>query len=110
MPRTTKPPSPPTAAPRRRHTTGPAISPAEFGRRVSDAMIAKDWSQADLARSSGIGPDSISSYINGRGYAKPAALTPHTNSIRPSGGQSGASVIAGASSAMPIASTPSAWP
>lgn len=41
------------------------ISKEEFGRRVYRAMLGKGWTQAELARRSGIARDSISNYVRG---------------------------------------------
>ena len=38
----------------------------EFGRRVRNATIAKGWRQAELARVSGLAPQSISDYSAGK--------------------------------------------
>lgn len=38
----------------------------EFARRLHQAMVAKDWRQADLHRASGVAKDSISSYYNAK--------------------------------------------
>lgn len=35
----------------------------DFGRRLYDAMIRKGWTQAELSRRSGVGPDSITNYL-----------------------------------------------
>lgn len=55
---------------------------AEFGRRLSRAMVLKGLSQAELSKKATakapggmrIGPDSISHYINGRYMPSPAHL------------------------------------
>src|SRR3546814_4094336 len=41
------------------------LTKQEFGRRLYQLMLAKNWSQADLARRAELGRDSISTYING---------------------------------------------
>ena len=37
----------------------------DLGKRISEKMHAKNWNQSDLARASGLGRDSISTYIRG---------------------------------------------
>lgn len=37
----------------------------QFIRRVRELMTAKGWSQSDLARAAGVGPDRISKYLAG---------------------------------------------
>lgn len=38
----------------------------EFAKRMHQALLAKQWRQADLVRASGIAKDSVSQYYNGR--------------------------------------------
>lgn len=47
----------------------------DFGNRLYKALRKKRWSQADLARHSGLGRDSISQYIRGRSVPSPKNLT-----------------------------------
>lgn len=49
------------------------ITLEEFGKRLYNAMIAKNWRQADLARATELPRDSISTYI--RGLVKPTPLS-----------------------------------
>lgn len=46
----------------------------EFGRRLYKLMLGKGWTQSDLARKSGMGKDSISTYIRGRSFPEPVGL------------------------------------
>jgi transcriptional regulator with XRE-family HTH domain len=46
----------------------------DFGRRLYSLMMGKGWSQADLARASGLQRASISSYINGQSFPDPKNL------------------------------------
>lgn len=46
----------------------------EFGRHLYRLMIAKGWSQADLARRSGLTKDSISTYIRGKVFPTPNSV------------------------------------
>lgn len=41
------------------------LSKDEFGHRVYNAMLRKGWTQAELARQSGLPRDSVSTYIRG---------------------------------------------
>lgn len=54
--------------------TPKALTRQEFGRRVYQLMLAKGWRQSDLARRSGLGRDSISTYIRGRSFPEPVSL------------------------------------
>jgi transcriptional regulator with XRE-family HTH domain len=45
-----------------------------FGRRLWSLMMAKEWTQSDLARFSDIQRASISSYINGQSFPDPKNL------------------------------------
>jgi transcriptional regulator with XRE-family HTH domain len=38
---------------------------AAFGRKLKAALDAKSWNQSDLAKASGLGRDSVSTYIRG---------------------------------------------
>lgn len=51
-----------------------ALTKQEFGRRLQGLLLTKDWTQADLARATGLGRDSISTYINGKTFPTPRAL------------------------------------
>src|SRR3546814_10206285 len=60
------------------------LTKQEFGRRLYQLMLAKNWSQADLARRAELGRDSISTYINGKTFPDPQigrahVCTPVTN-------------------------------
>lgn len=46
----------------------------EFGRRLYNLMLQKQYSQSDLARASGMGRDSISQYVRGRSVPSPKNL------------------------------------
>ena len=46
----------------------------EFGRRLYGLILEKDMNQADLARLSGLGRDSISTYVRGRSVPSPQNL------------------------------------
>lgn len=46
----------------------------EFGRALFQRMVAKGWTQSDLARRSGLQRDAISTYIRGRSYPEPASM------------------------------------
>lgn len=59
----------------RTHLTGDAttaglpmkhLTRAEFGQRLSRAMLNKGWRQSELARQSGLSRDSVSTYILGK--------------------------------------------
>ncbi|GAV35464.1 helix-turn-helix protein [Roseomonas sp. TAS13] len=52
----------------------PDVVKAEFGRRLQAAMLARGWSQSELARRAGIGRDSISVYIRARSMPGPGHL------------------------------------
>lgn len=51
-----------------------ALTKDEFGRRLAALMMDKGWNQSDLARASGLGRDSISTYIRGRTFPEPKNL------------------------------------
>lgn len=51
-----------------------ALTKQEFGRRLQKLLLEKDWNQSDLSRASGLGRDSISTYINGKTWPTPRAL------------------------------------
>lgn len=46
----------------------------EFGRRVYTAMLAKNWTQAELARQAKVLPDSVSNYVRGAILPSPQNL------------------------------------
>lgn len=46
----------------------------EFGVRLKARLRAKNWNQSDLARATGLGRDSISTYINGATRPTPRNL------------------------------------
>lgn len=41
------------------------VNAPDFGRRISERMLKKNWNQSDLARAAGLGRDSISTYVRG---------------------------------------------
>lgn len=45
----------------------------EFGRRLFQRMLAKNWNQSDLARAAKLGRDAISTYIRGRSLPEPVS-------------------------------------
>lgn len=51
-----------------------ALTRQEFGRRLQQLMLAKNWNQSDLARAADLGRDSISTYVNGKTFPTPVAL------------------------------------
>ena len=51
-----------------------ALTKQEFGRRLNALLLEKDWNQSDLSRATGLGRDSISTYINGKTFPTPRAL------------------------------------
>ena len=50
------------------------LTKQEFGRRVYELMIKKDWNQSDLARHANLGRDSISTYVRGKALPDPRNL------------------------------------
>jgi transcriptional regulator with XRE-family HTH domain len=46
----------------------------EFGRRLQALMLERNWNQAELARRSGLGRDSISTYVRGQTFPEPKSL------------------------------------
>lgn len=46
----------------------------EFGNRLYSVMLERNMSQSDLARSAGLGRDSISTYVRGRSVPTPSSL------------------------------------
>lgn len=54
--------------------TPKALTRQEFGRRLYQRLIDKEWNQSDLGRAAGLGRDSISGYINGKKFPTPLAL------------------------------------
>lgn len=50
------------------------LTKQEFGRRLERIMLEKGMTQADLARASDLGRDSISIYIRGRSFPTPTSL------------------------------------
>ena len=50
------------------------LSKQEFGKRLFSLMLEKGMNQSDLARSSGLGRDSISTYVRGRSVPTPQNL------------------------------------
>ena len=47
---------------------------AEFGKRLQSLILEKNWNQAELARASGLGRDSISTYVRGHVFPDPKNL------------------------------------
>lgn len=47
------------------NTTNPSPDTPEFGARLKHYLKLKSWNQSDLARATGLGRDSISTYIAG---------------------------------------------
>ena len=54
--------------------TPKALTKQEFGRRLYALLMARNISQADLARLANMGRDSISTYVNGKTFPTPRAL------------------------------------
>lgn len=54
--------------------TSEMLAKQEFARRIYNLMIEQGWNQADLARHSTVGPDSISTYIRARSFPDPKSL------------------------------------
>ncbi len=50
------------------------LTKQQFGKRVYELMLQKDWSQSDLARATGIPRDAISTYVRGRSLPGPVNL------------------------------------
>lgn len=50
------------------------LSRQEFGRRIYSLLLSKGWTQAELARKTGITPDGISNYIRGNILPTPVSL------------------------------------
>lgn len=63
------PPSPDTAGLATR-----ALTKEEFGRRLAALMTERGWNQSELARASGLGRDSISTYVRGQTFPEPKNL------------------------------------
>jgi transcriptional regulator with XRE-family HTH domain len=51
-----------------------ALTRQEFGRRLHALLLEKEWNQSDLSRATGLGRDSISTYINGKTFPSPLGL------------------------------------
>lgn len=66
---------PPVMEPVTTQITPKALTRQEFGRRLHQRMLEKEWNQSDLARASGLGRDSISTYVNGKTFPTPLALS-----------------------------------
>lgn len=74
----TRPDNEPSGVPpARRQAVGPAGATDErlikqrklaFAARLRKLMIAKDWTQSDLARHAGINRDPVSTYLSGRSF------------------------------------------
>lgn len=52
------------------------LTKQEFGRRIYNLMVAKGWTQSELARQSGLPRDRISNYV--RGVALPTPTNVHS--------------------------------
>lgn len=74
----------------------------EFSRRLHQALVAKDWRQADLHRSSGIAKDSISQYYNGKTLPSPISLEKLAKAL----GVQPADLLPGAADAAPVQLSP----
>ena len=46
----------------------------DFGARIKERLKIKNWNQSDLARATGLGRDSISTYIHGTVHPTPKNL------------------------------------
>ena len=46
----------------------------DFGQRLASILQRKNWNQSDLARASGLGRDSISTYVRGMVFPDPKNL------------------------------------
>jgi transcriptional regulator with XRE-family HTH domain len=46
----------------------------DFGARIKELLRTKNWNQSDLARATGLGRDSVSTYINGTTRPTPKNL------------------------------------
>lgn len=51
------------------------LSKQEFGRRLQRLLVERGLNQSELARRAGVGRDSISTYIRGRSFPEPKALS-----------------------------------
>jgi len=51
------------------------LSKMEFGRKLQQLMLDKEWNQSDLARRSELGRDAISTYVRGKSFPEPKNLT-----------------------------------
>lgn len=51
-----------------------ALTKQEFGRRLQNLLLTKEWNQSDLSRATGLGRDSVSTYINGKTFPTPLGL------------------------------------
>lgn len=51
-----------------------ALTKQEFGRRLHNMILERNWNQSDLARAAGLGRDSISTYVAGKTFPTPRAL------------------------------------
>lgn len=50
------------------------LTKQEFARRLSAEILARGWTQADLAHAAGIGRDAVSTYVRGRSLPTPLSL------------------------------------
>jgi transcriptional regulator with XRE-family HTH domain len=50
------------------------LSKIEFGRRLQQLMLRKEWNQSDVARKADLGRDAISMYIRGKSFPEPKNL------------------------------------
>lgn len=50
------------------------LTKQEFGRRLYKMMMAKGWTQSELARQAGIARDSVSTYVRGVSMPEPLNL------------------------------------
>jgi transcriptional regulator with XRE-family HTH domain len=50
------------------------LSKIEFGRKLQQMMMDREWNQSDLARKSELGRDAISTYVRGKSYPEPKNL------------------------------------
>jgi transcriptional regulator with XRE-family HTH domain len=55
-------------------TSSPTPDTPDFGARIKDLLRERNWNQSDLARATGLGRDSISTYINGTTRPTPKNL------------------------------------
>lgn len=72
---------PPTDETKTPELTPRALTKQEFGRRLQALMIKHGWNQSDLGRRSGVGRDSISTYIAGKTFPTPNALQKLSNAL-----------------------------